>query len=517
MLARTWKNTNSFQRALFLFALVLIGRLLFLFNVGLIDDDAYHWSWIKELQLSYYDHPAMIAWLEWLSTAVFGDTYLGVRLPSFLCYVAIVIVAWRLAWELFDEFAAHATAFLILFTPLWGIGGHVSSPEPPFILCWLLAAWVFWQGVREDDRRWSPRKTWLWLGVIMGLGLESKFIMAMLAPGFGLYLLFTSSRRRDLLTLWPWVGVLVATLLCLPIFLWNHEAGWPGFMYQFHDRHQDGGGQDFGRWLTWFGTQWAFMSPVPFALMLIALPRAFALRAKAEWRFILCLALPSIAVFAVQPYFADYKPHWAGASYLFLAMGAGALWSQGLEIGERRLWKPRSRWLTGGTLLVLIPINLIVYSSFLHPWMPKVFRVLNPGQEWNTQMDLSNEFFGWEDFGDFINLRQREIHATTGRRPFIAALRYETTAQTWWGTKQKTYHMSFTRSHYTVMQKLRGEMELLQGRDALVVTTEKYPANPIEWGRFDSCTPETREFFRSGELARTFTLWWCRNFQGILK
>lgn len=516
MLARTWKNTGSFQRALFLFAIVLVARVFFSLTVGLIDDEAYHWSWAKDLQLSYFDHPAMIAWLEYATTWLFGDTLLGVRLPSFLCYVGIVILVWRLAWELFDEFAAHAAAFLVLFTPLWGIAGYVASPEPPFIFCWCAAAWVFWQGVREDDKRWSTKKTWLWLGVLMGLGLNSKFIMALLAPGFGIYLLATPSRRRDFLTPWPWVGVLIATLICLPIFWWNHRSGWPGFMYQFHDRHQ-GEAFDPERWKTWWAAQWIFMSPVPYLMMILAFVNAYVRRKQAEWRLLLCLALPSLLIFYPQPFFADYKPHWSGAAYLFLAIGAGALWSQGLEWGERRWIKPFSRLITWGTLIVLVPLNVFVYSTFAYPWLPKAARALKPASEWKTSYDLSNEFHGWKELGDFVNRRQREIHGETGQRPFIAALRYETTAQTWWGTGQKTYHMSFTRSHYTVMQNLLGEMELLKGRDALVVTTEKYPAQPIEWGKFKSCSPEEFRVYRRDELARVFTMWWCRDFQGILK
>lgn len=131
--------------------------------------------------------------------------------------------------------------------------------------------------------------------------------------------------------------------------------------------------------------------------------------------------------------------------------------------------------------------------------------------------DPSNEFHGWSELGEFVNRRQREIHAETGRRPFIAALRYETTAQTYWGTQQKTYQMAFTRSHYTVIQDITHDMDNLKGLDALVITTEKYAADPSEWGRFEDCTPEELKTYRGSELSRTFTVWWCRDFQGILK
>lgn len=485
-------------------------------HVGLIDDEAYHWSWAKELALSYFDHPGMVAWLEALSTELLGDTLLGVRLPAFLCYVGTILVAWRLTWELFDEWAAHAVGFLLLTTPLWGIAGYVASPEPFFMFLWVLAAWIFWQGSREDDDRWSVKKTWIWLGVVMGLGLNAKFPMALLAPGFGLYLLATPGRRKDLLSPWPWAGFLIATLLCLPIFIWNHQAEWPGFKYQFHDRHT---GEDFRpeRWLEWFAAQIFFMTPVVYGLLGFSFVQSWLNRKEARWRFLLCLTLPSLLIFFPQPFFADYKPHWTGPAYLLLAMGAAGLWSAGWQWREEPWLAPRNRWLTWGVVGVILPVNLLVYSAFASPWLPKMHRWLHPQQEWKTTWDFSNEFFGWEELGEFVNRRQREIHAQTGHRPFIAALRYETTAQTFWGTKQKTYQIAKTRSHYTVTQSQTHDLEHLFGQDALVVTTEKYPAAPSEWGRFDACTPEDLKTQRGGEPSRHFVVWWCRNFQEVLK
>ena len=155
-------------------------RIIYSLNVGLIDDEAYHWSWTKTLQLSYFDHPAMIAWLESISTAIFGDTLIGVRLPSFLLrpivtvfalfaamgiYVGVVYFSWKLSLDLFGEVAAKVVVLLILWTPLWGFGGYVASPETPFMFFWILSCWIFWQYVREDQKAWSAKKTWIYLEV----------------------------------------------------------------------------------------------------------------------------------------------------------------------------------------------------------------------------------------------------------------------------------------------------------------------------------------------------------------
>ncbi|XGC80012.1 ArnT family glycosyltransferase [Bdellovibrio bacteriovorus] len=510
-----WKQQSLSQKVTILFILTIFFRAFFSLNIGLIDDEAYHWSWAKWLELSYFDHPAMIAWMEAITTKIFGDTYLGVRLPGFLCFIGTVVLLYKLTKELFDEWAAIFVGFILLWSPFWGFGGYVASPEPPFMLAWVAAAYVFWQGVREDGKAWTVKKTWLYLGVIMGLGLNSKFIIALLAPGFALYLLSTPRHRKDLLTPWPWIGFLIATVIAMPIFIWNHLHEWPGFKYQFHDRHQ-GSRFSINRWTVFFAAQLLFYTPFLYVMVVLTFITSFLRFKDPRWRYLFCLAAPSIFIFYPQPLFAEYKPHWSGAAVTLLLMGAGHIWSQGLTWGQRQIVKARSKVYTYGILAFFVPLALITYTPFAYPWIPKAYKLFNPTGEWKTTYDFSNEFTGWEELGTYLNRRQREIHAESGRKPFLAAHRYETTAQTTWGTKQKVYMLSSTVSHYTVMQTPE-EMNNLKGQDAIFISTEKYPAIATEWAAWDSCDKEELKTFRHGIHARTFNIYYCKNFQGIIQ
>ncbi|MNT33205.1 hypothetical protein D3C72_1691190 [compost metagenome] len=75
--------------------------------------------------------------------------------------------------------------------------------------------------------------------------------------------------------------------------------------------------------------------------------------------------------------------------------------------------------------------------------------------------------------------------------------------------------LNSTRSHYTVMQDPE-EMKNLEGQDAIVVTTEKYDHDPLKYAKFDSCSHEELKTFRKGEHARTFKVYLCKNFHGII-
>lgn len=510
-----WNTLNPKQKIILFLSLVFATRFLFSFYIPLIDDEAYHWSWTHPLQLSYFDHPGMVAWVEALSTWILGETYIGIRLPFLLFYMGTLWFLWKLTKELFGETEAYVASLLMLFSPVFGLGGYVASPEPPFIFFWMAGAWVFWQGAREDEYQWSLKKTWIYLGIIMGLGLNSKFIIALLAIGFGIYLLLTPHRRKDLLTPWPWVGILIATLIASPIFIWNIQNGWPGFIYQLSDRHS----RDefsFVRWIGFLGTQFGLYTPVVYGLSLVSLVLAWHHRAMPHWRFIFSLSIPSFLVFFWQPLKAEYKPHWSGTALLILSMAVAYLWVRGLKYKGRVLFIPKSRKILWGVLIFFIPLNFIFYTGLAYPWIPKVYKLFRPAQTWNTSWDFTNEFYGWEEFGQFINRRQRELHAESGRRPFLASQRYETTAQMTWGAKQKVYMLNTTTSQYTVQQTPL-EMKALEGLDALFVTSEKYKTDPNKWAFWEECLEETYKTYRFDEHARTFYLYYCKNFQGIKK
>src|SRR5262245_57534101 len=55
----------------------------------------YYWCWSRDLQLSYYDHPPMVAYLIRLSTELFGNTVFAIRLPGVVSgMVVIAVIGW---------------------------------------------------------------------------------------------------------------------------------------------------------------------------------------------------------------------------------------------------------------------------------------------------------------------------------------------------------------------------------------------------------------------------------------
>ena len=109
----------------------------------LAEDEAYYWMWARDLQWSYFDHPAMTAW--WIAAGVswLGITELGVRLP-------VVLSAALVSWLVYDSgriaFASVRvgwySAFWLNVTLLFGAGAVLVTPDPPLLLFWSLTLWA---------------------------------------------------------------------------------------------------------------------------------------------------------------------------------------------------------------------------------------------------------------------------------------------------------------------------------------------------------------------------------------
>jgi len=91
-------------------------------------------------------------------------------------------------------------AFGLLLSPLF-LGSDLMFQTVAFDeVVWAVALLVFVRLLGDGERR-----LWLVLGLVVGVGLETKFTIAALPVAMFLGLLVTQ-RRAMLLTPWPWLG-----------------------------------------------------------------------------------------------------------------------------------------------------------------------------------------------------------------------------------------------------------------------------------------------------------------------
>ena len=164
-------------------------------------DEYYFIDCGKNLAFGYVDHAPMVPWLAGLSTALFGDSLVMLRLPSILAGAAAVWLTVLLAQRFGANAYGQALAGIALLLAPAYLRMHgmldIVAFEPLF---WTVAAWVV-----ADIVDGASAKRWLLVGVVVGLGLLNKHTM--LLWGVGMFAgMVATPLRAQLKTPWPWLG-----------------------------------------------------------------------------------------------------------------------------------------------------------------------------------------------------------------------------------------------------------------------------------------------------------------------
>ena len=128
-------STTTYTRSiLIVFSLLWLIAAL---KMPVLPDEAYYWTWSKDLSFQYFDHPPLVAWVLALSISIFGDHLLGLRMAS-LFSIAVSVGCTVLSTRLLlvdqsPEFRKRAdmlTVLALLSAPMFTIGFLPMTPDP---------------------------------------------------------------------------------------------------------------------------------------------------------------------------------------------------------------------------------------------------------------------------------------------------------------------------------------------------------------------------------------------------
>jgi 4-amino-4-deoxy-L-arabinose transferase-like glycosyltransferase len=141
-------------------------RGIFATTIELRVDEAYYWTWSKEGVMSFLDHPPLIAWLIRLSTALFGDTNLGVRFPGLFSMLVMQTLLADIAWRTLRDWRyVVAVVLMTEAAPDYGLLMAKLAPDTVLIPCDLIMVWSLVRLTQSGDQRW-----WLPAGLFQRIG-----------------------------------------------------------------------------------------------------------------------------------------------------------------------------------------------------------------------------------------------------------------------------------------------------------------------------------------------------------
>ncbi len=249
------KWTSGPVIVLYLAAVKLLLHLITAGRYGIFRDELYYLACGEHLDWGYVDQPPLIAWIAWGVRHLFGSSLLGLRLLPAIAGAALVWLTGKLAREMGGgRFAQALAALAILVVPIFLVFHHwltMNAFEP---LIWMAAAWCIVRAINTDNARY-----WLWFGVIVGVGLETKYSIVFFAFGVLVGLILTPERRA-LKSKWIWLGLLASFLIFLPNLLWLVKHNFP-FLELMHNIHESG--RDVARGpIAFIADQALIMNPI---------------------------------------------------------------------------------------------------------------------------------------------------------------------------------------------------------------------------------------------------------------
>ncbi|HUI63001.1 MAG TPA: glycosyltransferase family 39 protein, partial [Steroidobacteraceae bacterium] len=294
-------------------------RLIYLAQVELLPEEAYYWSYGQHLDLGYLDHPPMVAWLIRLGTAVCGDTAFGVRLGALCCAVLSAFFVFRLTRNLFGEPSALVALVLMQVLPFFFLSGMIMTPDAP-----LTAAWAATLYFLERALVAGRGSSWWAVGIGLGLGLVSKYTIALLVPAMVVFVILDAPSRRWLWRWEPYAALLVALAIFSPVIIWNAQHEWASFAFQTSRRLAERPRFSLHRLilsvlilLTPTGVLTLLASPYARRSTATSYANGHAARDTVRrWRFIRAATLVPLTVFTVFSLRHEVKIDWTGAMWL---------------------------------------------------------------------------------------------------------------------------------------------------------------------------------------------------------
>lgn len=203
--------------------LIILGLACFLLHVivnlngayGFFRDELYYLACSDHLAFGYVDQPPFSLYILKLSRIVFGDSLTAIRLIPAAMHAGTAVIGGLLAREMGGKlYAIFLAALLVTITPILIGMSSFYSMNSIDILIWSLVIYLILRIING-----GTNKFWIWLGVVLGIGLLNK--ISVLFLGAGIFVGFVLIDRKWFTTRWPYLAGAIAFTIFLPYVIWN--------------------------------------------------------------------------------------------------------------------------------------------------------------------------------------------------------------------------------------------------------------------------------------------------------
>ncbi|QEA12996.1 glycosyltransferase family 39 protein [Comamonas flocculans] len=306
-------------------------------------------TWGREWQWGYYKHPPLAPWVLHVFHMLLGKT--GPFLLSQLCIALTLWLVWRTALRVMDRERAFLAAALTMAVAYYTRPALEFNHNIAQMPLWAALGYSLLAALQDGRRR-----DWLLWGLCAGLGMLTKYSVAILLAVQGLYLLF--ARRQVFSQPGPYLAALVGLAVFAPHLYWLWQTDWLPMAYASARAEAT---TAHPRWaaLGFLGTQ--VLNHLPLAVIALLALSGARRAGAAQWRwhcrwpgYVLTLALGSGVLVTLLGVVtgARLRGMWGVPMWAFSAMLLMALWPQSwLAPARPRLLRGLALWLVSVSVL----------------------------------------------------------------------------------------------------------------------------------------------------------------------
>lgn len=472
-------KTKEHRSFLYFIIALAIMRLTLAPFVGLGVDEAHYVLYALNLDLSYFDHPPLVGWTQYIFTAIFGDGEFGARVAAIFIGTLSSIFIYKLIYDI-NKSTNEAFVAILALSASFLFNALFLMLMPDTLLFLLILPIIFTTIEIEKNNRLSA---WLLLGVLLGLAGLAKYTAILFIVPIILYVII--KKRYDLfLTPKLLVAIALASLMILPVLIWNIQNDFSSLAYQ--SSHVVGSDTiNWSGFLTSLLSQLGAYNPLLAPLAFLGLYKA--LRSKNSTLFLTALfGLVLILFFTYASLYKTALPHWSALFYMLF-----------IPIGSYYFLKISKTYLKIAIGFGLF-LSLLAYGEL-------GFKVI-PFKDYNS---LHRDIYGWDKI-----MQEANKEALKSDIKAIAVTN-------WTLASRAIYYNRSYSSEVYLLDARDDQFDVWQkhsplGEDIMIINTYAFKKEIDKYMKCDKVIlNESFDIILNSSKVNTIELITCKNYQGL--
>ncbi|MEA3330258.1 MAG: glycosyltransferase family 39 protein [Campylobacterota bacterium] len=464
---------------LYFISFVAVLRLFLAPMTGLGVDEAHYVIYALNLDLSYFDHPPLVGWVQYIFTSIFGTGEFGSRIGAIIIGFITSIFIYKLIYDI-DKNSTQAFVAVLALHASFLFNALFVMLMPDTLLFLLILPIIF--TVIEIEKN-NTLGMWILLGILLGLAGLSKYTAVLFIVPIIIY--FIVKKRYELFYTPKIIpSILIALIIISPVIIWNIQNDWSSFAYQ--SEHVVGDkGINWSGFFTSLGAQIGAYNPFLVPLAYFGLYKA--LRSQNPTIFLTALfGLVLIAFFTYASLYKTALPHWSALFYmLFIPIGTYYT----LSISKKYL-----KFAIGFGLI----LSATLYGELGFKFIPQP-----------DYQSLHRDIYGWDEI-----MKKTNKEITNTQKEAIAVTN-------WTLASRAIYYNNNYESQVYLIDKRDDQFDIWEkdsaiGKDLVVINTKFFKKDIKKYMKCDEVIPHANfDIILNSNKVNTIELVRCKNFQGL--